>query len=246
VKQQSLDMLWHGDQPWFRLDQADAVEWLLSLPPESVDLFVTDPAYESLEKHRKNGTTTRLAHSKASSNDWFDIFPNERFEQLLPAMHRALRPDRHCYVMCDQETGFYLVELNRRLGIFTFHKAIIWDKKRIGMGYHYRARHEWILFFEKGKRKLNDLGVPDVLEFERVVGGYPTEKPVGLVETLIKQSTAEGEVVVDPFVGSGSAAEAALRCARRFHGCDVSYQATQLAGQRVSRWVQGVAQGGER
>ena len=43
--------------------------WLRSLKAGSVDLLITDPAYESLEKHRAVGTTTRLAHSKASSND---------------------------------------------------------------------------------------------------------------------------------------------------------------------------------
>ena len=63
------------DTPTFRLTQLDAVEWLRSLDGESVDLVITDPPYESLEKHRAVGTTTRLKHSKASSNDWFRIFP---------------------------------------------------------------------------------------------------------------------------------------------------------------------------
>ena len=46
---------------------------------------------------------------------------------------------------------------------FKFWKPLVWDKRTIGMGYHYRARCEFILFFEKGKRRLNDLGVADVL-----------------------------------------------------------------------------------
>jgi site-specific DNA-methyltransferase (adenine-specific) len=54
----------------FDLSTRDAVDWLRDLPAESVDLLITDPAYESLEKHRAVGTTTRLKHSKASSNDW--------------------------------------------------------------------------------------------------------------------------------------------------------------------------------
>ena len=65
--------------PVFDLSCRDAVEWLQQLPSESVDLLITDPAYESLEKHRAIGTTTRLKHSKASSNDWFHVFPNARF-----------------------------------------------------------------------------------------------------------------------------------------------------------------------
>jgi hypothetical protein len=54
------------------------VTWLRDRPSESIDLLITDPAYESLDKHRAVGTTPRLTHSKASSNDWFRIFPNAR------------------------------------------------------------------------------------------------------------------------------------------------------------------------
>ncbi|HMA92069.1 MAG TPA: hypothetical protein VKP30_05245, partial [Polyangiaceae bacterium] len=60
------------------LHRGDAVTWLLGLPEHSADLVITDPPYESLEKYRAIGTTTRLKHSKASSNDWFPIFPNAR------------------------------------------------------------------------------------------------------------------------------------------------------------------------
>ena len=67
----------------FSLYNLDAVDWLRTLPDASIDLVVTDPPYESLEKHRKIGTTTRLKDSKASSNKWFEIFPNERFPELF-------------------------------------------------------------------------------------------------------------------------------------------------------------------
>jgi site-specific DNA-methyltransferase (adenine-specific) len=45
----------------------DAVEFLREMPDGSVDLIITDPPYESLEKHRSHGTTTRLRHSRSSS-----------------------------------------------------------------------------------------------------------------------------------------------------------------------------------
>src|SRR5690349_11406925 len=79
------------------IGQLDAVEWLNGLPAESVNLVVTDPPYESLEKHRAIGTTTRLKHSKSSSNDWFSIFPNSRFPELFAAIHRVLRRNSHFY-----------------------------------------------------------------------------------------------------------------------------------------------------
>ena len=69
--------------PLFDLSAQDAVAWLKNQPAGSVDLVITDPAYESLEKHRAVGTTTRLKHSKSSSNDWFRVFPNERFGELF-------------------------------------------------------------------------------------------------------------------------------------------------------------------
>ena len=216
----------------FRLVTADAVEWLRSLPSASVDLVITDPAYESLEKHRAVGTTTRLKHSKASSNDWFTIFPNSRFEELFREVYRVLRRDRHFYLFCDPETAFIAKPIAEAAG-FKFWKPLVWDKKRIGMGYHYRARYEFILFFEKGKRRLHDLGVPDILEFPRIVNGYPTEKPVGVSEVLVRQSCEVGQVVIDPFVGSGSVGVAAARAGASFWGCDVCKEAVEITRGRL-------------
>ncbi|MGE6460705.1 DNA-methyltransferase [Pseudoalteromonas tetraodonis] len=211
----------------------DAVNWLSTLSTESVDLLITDPPYESLEKHRKIGTTTRLKVSKSSSNQWFDIFPNSRFEELLIEIYRVLKKGSHFYLFCDQETMFYIKPIAEKVG-FKFWKPIVWDKVTIGMGYHYRARHEYILFFEKGKRKLNDLSVPDILTCKRVYRGYPTEKPVMLIETLISQSSNENELVVDPFFGSGATLVAANNLNRQAIGCDISESAHSHLKGRVT------------
>src|SRR5213075_56870 len=88
------------------LFQMDAVEWLAGLPAGSVDLVVTDPPYESLEKHRAIGTTTRLKQSKASSNPWFQVFPNHRFAELFFQVHRVLARHAHFYLFTDPETAF--------------------------------------------------------------------------------------------------------------------------------------------
>lgn len=208
------------------LFKKDAVDWLKTLPSGSVDLVVTDPPYESLEKHRKVGTTTRLKVSNASSNEWFSIFPNDRFESLLTEIYRVLKNNSHFYIFCDQETMFVLKPIGEQVG-FKFWKPIVWNKMAIGMGYHYRAKYEFILFFEKGKRKLNSLGIPDILDSKRIRGGYPTEKPVDLLELLIAQSSSEGDLVIDPFFGSGSALKAAYNLNRSAMGCDVSDSAHQ-------------------
>jgi site-specific DNA-methyltransferase (adenine-specific) len=223
-------------RPSCQLSQDDAVAFLQSLPSASVDLLITDPPYESLEKHRAIGTTTRLKHSKSSSNDWFDIFPNSRFPELFSQVFRVLKKHSHFYLFCDQETMFAAKPLAEAAG-FKFWKPLVWDKRKIGMGYHYRSRYELILFFEKGKRKLNNLGIADVIECPRVISGYPAQKPSDVCRVLIEQSSTVGDVVADPFMGSASCGEAALAAGRQFLGNDLSKQALILARERLSRWL---------
>lgn len=218
--------------PHFELQQSDAVAFLRSLPAESVDLLITDPAYESLEKHRAVGTTTRLKVSAGSSNPWFSVFPNARFAELFAEVYRVLKRNTHFYLMCDPETAFIAKPIAEEAG-FKFWKPLVWDKVSIGMGYHYRARYEFVLFFEKGKRRLADLGTADVLQVPRIRGGYPAEKPSALFEVLIGQSCSAGDLVVDPFMGSGSVGVAALKLGRRFVGNDVAPESLKLTRERL-------------
>ena len=226
--------------PLFEISALDALSWLREQPTESVDLLITDPPYESLEKHRAVGTTTRLKHSKSSSNDWFQVFPNAKFPELFEQVFRVLKPNTHFYLYCDAETMFVAKPEAERAG-FRFWKQLVWDKKTIGMGYHYRARYEFILFFEKGKRRLNDLGIADIISVPRVHRGYPAEKPPAVSEVLINQSTAAGELVADPFMGSGSVGVAALRAGRRFTGTDLNPQAVRLTADRLRQFGDGHA-----
>lgn len=211
----------------------DAVEWLRSLPTGSVDLVITDPPYESLEKHRAVGTTTRLKISKGSSNAWFAIFPNARFPELFAQVHRVLKANAHFYLFCDPETAFVAKPIAEATG-FRFWKPLIWDKKAIGMGYHYRSRYEFVLFFEKGKRRLHDLGIADVISVARVRNGYPAEKPVEVSEILVSQSSDRDQLVIDPFMGSGSVGVAATRLGRRFAGNDLAPDAVSAARARIA------------
>jgi site-specific DNA-methyltransferase (adenine-specific) len=217
----------------WRIDEGDATTWLAGFADESVDLVITDPAYESLEKHRAKGTTTRLKVSDASSNEWFPIFKNERFPSFFEQVYRVLRRDSHFYMYCDQETMFVAKPMAEAAG-FKFWKPLVWKKgTRIGMGYHYRAQYELILFFEKGKRKLHDLGIADVIDCPPVSRAYPTEKPVAVSSVLIRQSSDHGAIVVDPFSGSASTGEAALKLGRRFVGCDIKTSAVELGRARL-------------
>lgn len=231
----------------YALHLGDAVAWLKSLPTGSAHLFVSDPAYESLEKHRAHGTTTRLKKSDASSNEWFEIFRNERFPELLAEAYRVLVDNAHCYVICDQDTMWVLRPMAEAAG-FRWKKALIWEKTNadgsvsVGMGYTWRASHEVVCYLEKGKRRLNDLSLPDVLRAPRVRSkdAYPTEKPVELLEKLVLNSSNPGELVIDPFTGSASTGEAALKHGRDFAGCDLSPKSIERAERRLAlfgkRW----------
>jgi site-specific DNA-methyltransferase (adenine-specific) len=226
----------------FRLYQGDAIDLLKSLPSASIDMIDTDVAYESLEKHRAVGTTTRLKESDGSSNEWFEIFRNARFPEFFEESYRVLKKNAHLYFFCDGETSRVAIPIAEAAG-FTFWNELVWVKTKgisssdtlektdlkIGMGYHYRRTKEYVLFFEKGKRKVNDLGISDVLPFPPVRNGYPTEKPVELHKVLIGQSTQPGEIVCDPFMGSGSAGNGAVRLGRSFVGGDLKEKSVALA-----------------
>lgn len=214
--------------------QADGLSVLQDMADESIDSIVTDPAYESLEKYRKVGTTTRLKVSESSSNKWFDVVPNEYIGEQLIEMYRVLKNNSHAYIMCDQETMFYIRPAAESAG-FKWWKAIIWDKGRDGMGYHYRASHEVICFIEKGQRQLNSKSISDILKVKslRGKGNYPTEKPVELSEILIKNSTNLGDTILDLYAGSGSVMEAALKNGRNAIGVDTSSNAINVAKARM-------------
>lgn len=243
-----------GLGPLGSLYQIDALEFLKGIESESVDLCVTDPAYESLEKHRATGTTTRLSQSKSSSNAWFDIFPDTRYPALFKELYRVLKPRTHAYIFCDETTSDVLKPIVRAQGFWVW-KTLPWVKTtkhvpkellkdlasftpeqivdkltRTGMGYHWRASNERILFLEKrstrqswprlkptGKgRRLNDLSKKDVLYGAPVGDAYPTEKPVSVIEQLIENSSDPGDTVIDMFAGSGATGEAAANLERRF------------------------------
>ncbi len=239
--------------PAFQADLADCIEWLQTIEDRTVDLIVCDSAYASLEKHRAIGTTTRL------TADWFEVIPNERWPELMRECYRVLKKDSHAYFIADEETTYDVTKPAAKAAGFEFRKALTWVKTKehgleaeslepedvsIGMGYSWRASSERIAFLRKGNRQLLHLGWPDVLPYRAIRATerrYATEKPVPLLERLIANSTDSlspnepPPLVIDPFMGSGSTGEAALRLGRRFAGCDIAARAVELTRDRLSR-----------
>jgi site-specific DNA-methyltransferase (adenine-specific) len=223
------------------LYQGDTLDFLSRLPEGSLDLIVTDPAYSGMNDHMKFGHGRIVgARDDPGCDRWFQEWSDDpdTFLAFLRACHRALRDDRHIYIMFDSFSLLSLGHLMRE--VFEVKNLIVWDKVSIGMGHYYRRRHELILFASKGKRRLATRSSPDVWRERRVAGKpYPTRKPVAVFDHMIRESAEPDMVVCDPFLGSGSAAVAALRRGCRFLGCDTSERALETAVPRVEAALAG-------
>lgn len=190
-----------------RLVQVDASVFLASLPDESADLIVTDPPYE----FDRGGTLFR---------EWFEMLPDAAWPEIFAELYRALAADSHAYVFADRRIR-PIFEAAADAAGFHVHQALIWDKGSIGPGQGvWRPQHEFICFLSKGSRPGNSRSLGDVLRAPRP-RGYPTEKPLAVLRALIGQSSERGELVLDPFCGSGSTGMAARALGRRALLCDV-------------------------
>lgn len=196
--QNKLVTIYHGD--------FESV--MRSLPTLSVDCIVTDPAYWTLDRHRAKGTTTRLGGNQdpEKRSGWFETIHDGQLASLIDESWNLLKNNCHCYLMCDGETlKWILAMVSERKDEWSNSKLIVWDKVKIGMGYHFRCQHEFFVMLDKGKnRRLNSLSTSDIWRVPMVRGGYPTEKPVALMQIPIFHSTDEGETVLDPFMGGGA------------------------------------------
>ena len=99
---------------------------------------------------------------------------------------------------------------------------------------YYAPKHEFILFGHKGRRLRNGKRLPDVLQSKRTGNKlHPTQKPISLLQTFIKQSSNENEIILDPFMGSGSTGVACLNTNRRFIGIEIEEKYFNTAVDRL-------------
>jgi site-specific DNA-methyltransferase (adenine-specific) len=225
----------------FRIERKDCMDFLSTLPDGSVDVIVTDPAYSGMNQHMQFGhgrIVGRYEDAGASHAKWFAEFHDdpETYRTFLQECHRVLRDNRHIYIMFDSYSLLSLGHIVR--DYFDVKNLVVWDKVNLGMGHYFRRRHETVLFASKGHRKLSRKDLPDVWTFKRIHRApYPTQKPVALFEAMLQGSAEPGFVVCDPFVGSGSAAIAALKRDCTFVGADLAERAVSLARSRCSTFL---------
>ena len=221
----------------------DVISFLTSLPSESVDLIVTDPAYSGMNQHLMlgKGRIVGKYSEKDSGEKWFSEFHDtaENYRLFLQQCYRVMKPNRHIFVMFDSFSMLTLASELRQ--VFNVKNVVTWDKVNIGMGHYFRRQSEFIIFASKGKRPLSRRDIPDIWKIKRLHrAAYPTQKPVELFEAMIASSKTDDDqefVVCDPFAGSGSSALAALRQGASFIGCDVSTKALEICAVRLQRYV---------
>ncbi len=223
--------------------ECDSREWLAdnsSRLLRQFDCIITDPPYDSLMKWQGVGTTARMGFGAgkdaAESKKFYPTIDREDMQNVLRSLFALAKDNTHTYVMADGEYMPIILNWVRENPGFgwKYSKPLVWDKVNAGMGYHWRGTHEFILMLDKGKRRLNDLGKQDVLRHRRVTGGYPTEKPIGLIEDLLLNSTKEGDWVLDPFMGGGTTAVACQKHNRNCVTLDISPRAIAYAKSRLS------------
>lgn len=183
--------------------KGDTFETLIG--EENVHLICTDPPYAIY------GSATGIASDIAD-----DKMVRPFFDKVLTIAKDRLEWFGHCYVFCDWRSWPAIWESCKGVPHMEPKNLLMWDKGGAGLGSNYANTYECISFFSKlpkqtamGNRPSGQRSVhkPNVLRYNRPTGTdrlHNAAKPVALLRELIENSTGPGDVVLEPFSGSGS------------------------------------------
>lgn len=217
-----------------RLILGDAMEVLPSLP--KADLIVSDVPYAlttgGVSKSSKTMSGIFASHNYA--NDGQLIMATVPFDEMMPAFYGALADNADCYVMANDKNVNPLTNAAVQAG-FQLHNLLAWDKVTPTANRWYMKNLEFTLYLWKGRaRTINDPSSKQLLRggIDKLCG-HPTEKPVYLMAEYIRNSSKKGETVLDPFMGSGATAVAAMNLGRKFVGIEIHEPFFEMAVGRV-------------
>ena len=226
--------------------RCDCMELLPSIPDESVDLVVTDCPYHIVSGGCTNKGSGNGIFQKENASDGKLFLHNDiSFSEWLPEVYRVLKSDRHCYIMINGRNLKDLQQEAENAG-FAFQNLLVWDKGNVTPNRYYMNACEFVLMLKKGKsRTINNRGTANILRYKNPVGkkNHPTEKPVDLMKVLIENSTNEGDVVLDPFMGSGSTGVACVNTGRKFIGMELDQGYFEIAQKRIDEAERAVLNG---
>lgn len=198
----------------------DAMEQLAVMPGGSVDCIVTDPPYRVISGGiRDDNKTNGYARSVVSGIGNGKIFEHNDIEPevWVPQIFRVLKPQSHAYVMTNNLNLERMLRVCREAG-FRLHNVLIWEKNNVNANRWYMKNVEFTLFMHKAPAKtINNPGSKQTFKADNPRNKtHPTEKPIALMSHYIENSTAPGDVVFDPFAGSGTTAVAAELAGRKW------------------------------
>ncbi|MEM1043511.1 MAG: DNA methyltransferase [Bacteroidota bacterium] len=231
------------------IDHAEALDWLRSLKPGSVDAVVTDPPYSSGGLHRSD-RAARPEAKYAQNGDAIGrpSFSGDNRDQrswaawaalwLMMAL-QATREGGRVYVFSDWRMLPALTDAIQ-MGGWVWRGIVPWNKTRGSRaphtGYH-RHQCEYIVWGTAGPcEKRNGEGPFPGLITEPVRQAdkhHLTGKPTDVMRQLVRAASRPDELVIDPFAGSGTTAVACAMEGRRFMGCELSAEYCDVARVRI-------------
>lgn len=162
----------------------------------------------------------------------FDI----TWPEIMSLSFEAMGPNADAYFMSNDKNQFEAQKAAYEAG-FRFHNMLVWGKGSATANRWFMKDCEFTLYFYKGRART--IQTPGAKQLSQIAqhdeSDHPTEKPVLLMERYVRASTKEGELVLDPFMGSGSTGVAALRCGRKFIGIEIDRKWFDVACDRMER-----------
>lgn len=218
-----------SELPLNQIILGDCLTELVKLPHKSVDVVVTDPPYLPVLSHASKAPWPR---------HYSDFSPLQVFWSAVVAeLRRILKDDGHLFVFCGGESFPALYEPT--YAHFDALRSLVWDKQQAGMGRIFRHQHELIIwahnraakYHHDGRTRGDVLHVPVTPPARRT---HPVEKPIELLAALIEPVTYAGDVVLDPFCGSGTTLVAARALGCGFIGIEANPVYAAQARQRLA------------
>lgn len=213
----------------FQIYNEDCLEGMKRLADNSVDMIATDPPY--CVGASSNGVKSSFADLNLMRPFWDQCFAEYR---------RSLKSGGHVYLCTDWRTYPFLYPL--MIKYLVVRNLIVWNYGWMKAGNFYRHMHELIIFGTKGEsRREFSCKESDVWQVRCVNytkdRNHPAEKPVELMERMIKNSSTKGGIVLDSFMGSGSTGVAAINTGRKFIGFELEEKFYKIAQERITKAI---------